>query len=104
MFTFPTAQRTFDQEVLMTWVELGSTDRLEVRLQQALMQCRHFSQIDWSCVVILGKGLYFLHCISWLNLDLLLVLSFFQRESCESADGSAGPLALKPGSQAVFVL
>lgn len=25
----------------MTWVELGSTDRLEVRLQQALMQCRH---------------------------------------------------------------
>lgn len=26
----------------MTWVELGSTDRLEVRLQQALAQCRHW--------------------------------------------------------------
>lgn len=39
---YPAAQRAFDQEVLVTWVELGSTDGLEVRLQQALAQSRHW--------------------------------------------------------------
>lgn len=40
--TYPAAQRAFDQEMLVTWVELGSTDRLEIGLQQTLMQGRHW--------------------------------------------------------------
>lgn len=41
LITYPAAQGAFDQEVLVTRVELGGADGLEVRLQQALAQRRH---------------------------------------------------------------
>lgn len=35
-------------------------------------------QVYWSCVIVFGERFYFVYSLSRLNLDLFLVLSFFQ--------------------------